>query len=84
VEVEGIEYLYGIPMPVLPEGLQPLECVIIIKGIHMSSGSQTITSLGSENMTPWEAVGMLEIEALRLKMVYTATANNYPDLDNEE
>jgi hypothetical protein len=37
-EFEEIEYIYGIPMPSLPEGLQPLECVILIKGIMLDEG----------------------------------------------
>lgn len=69
-ELEAVEYVYGIMMPSLPEGLQPLECVVLIKGIMMESGQPTVTALGSEGMTPWEAAGMLQMEAQRLIQGY--------------
>lgn len=69
-EVEEVEYVYGIMMPTLPEGLQPLECVVLIKGIMMDSGQPTVTALGSEGMTPWEAAGMLQMESQRLIQGY--------------
>lgn len=69
-EVEPIEYCYGIALPSLPENLQPLECVVLIKGIMMDSGQPTVTALGSEGMTPWEAAGMLQMEAQRLIQGY--------------
>lgn len=68
---EETVYIYGIEMPVLPEGLQPLECVVLIQGINMENGQPTITAMGSENMTPWTAVGMLRMEATRLETGYT-------------
>ena len=84
-EVEEIEYCYGIALPALPEGLQPLECVVLIKGIMMDSGQPTVTALGSEGMTPWEAAGMLQMEAQRLIQgyVYGGMAF-YDDSDDEE
>lgn len=67
---EEINYVYGIEMPSLPEGLQPLECVLLLKGIMMDSGEPTVTALGSEGMTPWEAAGMLQMESARLIQGY--------------
>lgn len=67
---EEVEYVYGIPMRPLPEGLQPLECIVIIKGMYMENGDATMTSIGSEGLIPWEVVGMLEMEAQRIKMHY--------------
>lgn len=81
---ERVEYCYGIPMPVLPEGLQPLDCVVLIKGLMMDSGQPTITALGSRSMTPWDAVGLLEMESHRLKMGYTLTATYFGDDDEED
>lgn len=69
-DFEEIEFCYGIPLPSLPEGLQPLECVILIKGLMMESGEPTVTALGSEGMTPWEACGMLQMESQRLIQGY--------------
>lgn len=85
-EVEEVEYVYGIMMPTLPEGLQPLECVVLIKGIMMESGQPTVTALGSEGMTPWEAAGMLQMEAQRLIQgyVYGGISNGFFDDDDDD
>jgi hypothetical protein len=87
-EVEEVEYVYGIMMPTLPEGLQPLECVVLIKGIMMDSGQPTVTALGSEGMTPWEAAGMLQMEAQRLIQGYVfggmGSTGFFEDDDDDE
>lgn len=85
-ENKKVEYVYGIPMPVIPEGLQPLECVVLMQGIMLDSGQPTITAMGSEGMTPWMAIGMMRIEQARLEMGYTlsAVALNDDDDDDEE
>ena len=84
-EVAEIEYCYGIALPSLPEGLQPLECVVLIKGIMMESGQPTVTALGSEGMTPWEAAGMLQMEAQRLIQGYVYGGMTfYEDDDDDE
>lgn len=88
LEMEEIEYCYGIPLPSLPEGLQPLECVILIKGLMMDSGEPTVTALGSEGMTPWEACGMLQMESQRLIQGYVfggmGATGFYEDDEEEE
>ena len=68
---DGCEYVYGVCMSRLPEGLQPLEIVVLIEGIMMDTGQPTITAIGSEGMKPWSAVGMLRMEASRLEQAYT-------------
>lgn len=78
------EYCYGIEMPTLPEGLQPLDCVVLISGIMMDTGQPTITAMGSENMTPWMAVGMMAVESQRLTMGYTLTAVALDMEDDDE
>lgn len=71
-EEEGeYEYVYGIALPQLPEGLQPLSCLVLIEGIMMDSGQPTITAIGSEDMKPWVAVGIMRMEASRLENAYT-------------
>jgi len=81
---EEFTYVYGIEMPNLPPDLQPLECVVLLTGIDMETGSPTMTSLGSERMAPWVAVGLLETEAHRLKMSYTFSAISVDDDDDED
>lgn len=85
-ELGDITYIYGLAMPVLPEGMQPLECVILIKGIMMESGQPTITAMGSEGMTPWEAVGMMQMEAQRLVNGYSfgGIGTGFFDDDDDE
>lgn len=84
---EEYELVYGLMMPVLPEGIQPLECVVLLKGIVMETGQPTITALGSEGITPWEATGMLQMEAQRLIAGYTFGGMGtgfYDDDDDDE
>lgn len=81
---DEFEYCYGIPLPKLPPGLQPLECVILLTGIDMENGSPTMTSLGSQGMAPWNAVGLMELEVHRLKMGYTFSAIALDDEDEDE
>lgn len=83
-EGEKVEYVYGIPMPTLPPGLQPLEAVVMLQGIMLDTGQPTITAMGSEGMTPWMAVGMMRIEQARLEMGYTLTAVALNDDDDDE
>lgn len=86
-EVECEELVYGMQMPCLPEGLQPLECVVLIEGIQMSTGQPTITAMGSEGMRPWVAVGMLRMEAFRLEQSYASLGDSgdfYDDEDEED
>lgn len=83
-EVEQ-QYVFGIPVPDINEGVQPLECLILIKGINMEDGSPTMTTIGSEGITPWEALGMMsmEIERLKFMTVYTSMTQ-YEDEEDEE
>lgn len=73
--------VFGIPMPSMVEGFQPLECVVLIQGIIMDNGNPTMTSLGSAGMTPWVAVGLMELEIERLKMSYVFSAEDHSDDD---
>lgn len=83
-EEEEYEYVYGIQMPKLPPDLQPLECVVLLTGIDMTTGSPTMTSLGSERMAPWTACGLMAVEQHRLKMSYTFSAISLDDDDEDE
>lgn len=86
-EESDCEYCYGLCMPKLPEGLQPLECVVLIEGIQMDTGQPTITAMGSEGMKPWVAVGMLRMEAFRLEQSYASLGDSgdfYDDEDEED
>lgn len=73
--------VYGIPMPSMLEGFQPLECVVLIQGIDMNNGNPTMTSLGSAGMTPWVAVGLMELEIERLKMSYVFNSTDHSEED---
>ena len=84
---DGCEYVYGICMPRLPEGLQPLECVVLIEGIQMDSGQPTVTAMGSDGMRPWVAVGLMRMEAARLEQGYIFGGNGsgfFEEDDDEE
>lgn len=86
-EDENQQYVFGIPVPDMNEGVQPLECLILIKGINMEDGSPTMTTIGSEGITPWEAIGMMDVEMERLKFmtVYSLMSNdNGEDEEYEE
>lgn len=83
-ETSKFEFCFGIPLPKLPPSLQPLECVILIVGIDMETGSPTMTSLGSEGMAPWTAVGLMSVEMHRLKMGYTFSAISLEDDDEDD
>lgn len=77
-------YVYGICMSQLPEGLQPLECIVLIEGIMMDTGQPTITAMGSEGIKPWAAAGMLRMEANRLEHGYIFSGHDGFDDDDED
>lgn len=83
---DGCEYVYGVCMPRLPEGLQPLEVVVLLEGIDMNSGQPTVTAMGSDGMKPWVAVGLMRMEAARLEQGYIFGGNGvgFDDGDDEE
>lgn len=81
---DGCEYAYGICLPRLPEGMQPLECVVLIEGIEMNTGQPTFTAVGSDGMKPWVAVGLLRMEAARLEQAYIFGGQGFEDDDEEE
>ena len=81
---DGYEYVYGVAMPQLPPGLQPLEIIVLIEGIMMDTGQPTITAMGSEGMKPWTGVGLLRMEAARLEQGYVYGGNDGFDLEDEE
>lgn len=83
-EDDGCEYVYGVCMPQLPVGLQPLEVLVMVEGIMMDTGQPTITAMGSEGMRPWSAVGMLRMEASRLEQGYTFGGIGEYEEDEEE
>ena len=66
---EDQEYVFGIAVPDVSEGIQPLECIVLIKGIDMETGMPTMTTIGSEGITPWEALGMMNMEIERIKFM---------------
>jgi hypothetical protein len=65
-------YVFGIEITNVAPGIQPLECVILVKGIDMNTGSPTVSSVYSDGITPWEAIGLMsmEMERLRFMTVY--------------
>lgn len=84
-EVEK-QYVFGIEVPDLSEGVQPLEVLILIKGINMEDGSPTMTVIGSDGITPWEAVGMMNVEMERMKFmtVYATMVQEAAEEEYEE
>ncbi len=85
-EESDCDYVYGVCMPRLPLGLQPLEVIVLIEGIMMDTGAATITAMGSEGIKPWSAVGMLRMEAARLEQAYIELGDSgeFDDDDEEE
>ena len=79
------QYVFGIEVPDMSPGVQPLECLILIKGIDMENGSPTLTTIGSQGITPWEAIGMMytEIERQKFMTVY-ASFQTQEEEDEEE
>lgn len=75
---EEATYVFGIEVPDIDEGVQPLECLILIKGINMEDGNPTMTAIGSAGITPWEAIGMMQMETERLKFlsIYVSMTQN--------
>jgi hypothetical protein len=86
VEDDGYEYCYGVAMPQLPAGLQPLEIIVLLEGIDMNTGQPTITAMGSDGMKPWSAIGLLRMEAARLEQgyIYGGSGVGFFDDDEEE
>ena len=83
-EVEPIqEYLFGIPIPSMNDNVQPLECLILIKGIDMETGGSTMTTIVSEGVAPWESLGMLSMEIERIKFMTVYTSMNQQEDDEE-
>lgn len=84
-EVEK-QYVFGIEVSDLPEGIQPLEVLILVKGINMEDGSPTMTVIGSDGITPWEAVGMMHVEMERMKVmtVYATLVHEAEEEEEEE
>ena len=76
-EVEQ-QYVFGIEVPDITEGIQPLECLVLVKGINMEDGSPTMTAIGSAGITPWEACGMMSMELERMKFmtIYASMQHN--------
>lgn len=68
------QYVFGIEVPDMSPGIQPLEVIVLIKGINMEDGSPTLTTIGSQGLTPWEAIGMMytEIERQKFMTVYAS------------
>lgn len=83
---DGCEYVYGVCMPQLPAGLQPLEIIVLLEGIDMDTGQPTITAMGSDGMKPWTAIGLLRMEAARLEQgyIYAGSGNGFYDEDEED
>lgn len=83
---DGYEYCYGVAMPQLPVGLQPLEIIVLLEGIDMITGQPTITAMGSEGMKPWSAIGLLRMEAARLEQgyIYSGSGDGFFNEEDEE
>ena len=79
------ELVYGIPVPEMTEGLQPIEVIVLIKGINMEDGSPTMTTVVSPGMTTWEAAGLMTIALERVKtMAMMDLFEAYEDDDEDE
>lgn len=75
--------VFGIPVLSIEEDIQPLECMILVKGINMKTGMPTMTTIGSEGITPWEAMGMMQMEIERIKMFALFESVHGDDEDEE-
>lgn len=77
-------FVFGIPVPNMTPNIQPLECLILIKGINMEDGSPTMTTIGSSGITYWESIGMMDLEIERIKFmsVYNTLTQNSEEDEN--
>jgi hypothetical protein len=84
-EDDGQEYIFGIAVPSMDANIQPLELIVLIQGINMDDGNPTMTTIGSEGITPWMAAGLMTIELERLKaMSVIHTMGGYVNEDEED
>lgn len=77
----GTTLVFGLPVEDMDDNVQALECLVLVKGINMENGSPIMVTVGSGGMPIWEIIGMLEMEAHRLK---TLTTFMMHQLSNEE
>ncbi len=85
LEEDYQELVYGIPVPEMTEGLQPIEVIVLIKGVNMEDGSPTMTTVVSPGMTTWEAAGLMVIALERVKtMAMMDLFETYEDEDDED
>ena len=57
--------VFGIEVPGLPEDIQPIELIVIVKGLRTDKGAEgefpyCLASRISNGLSTWEAVGMAE------------------------
>lgn len=82
VEEDGQVLVFGIPVEDMDANIQPLEVLVLVKGINMETGSPMMITVGSGGIPIWEIIGMLDMELARLRnmALYATSVSN----DDEE
>jgi hypothetical protein len=85
-EESGTTLVFGLPVEDMDSNIQPIDCLVLVKGINMETGSPMMVTVGSGGLPIWELIGMLEMEAARLKMmtVYANMAHVGEEDEDEE
>lgn len=81
-EESGQTLVFGIPVEDVDANIQPLDVLVLVKGINMDTGSPMMITVGSGGIPIWEIIGMLDMELERLK--YMAVSVSYPLLDEDQ
>lgn len=64
--------IYGLELPDLPDDIHPVGCVILVKVLEVDSGNYTWVPMMTEDMNPFEALGILELETFSRKFSFVA------------
>ena len=79
-EEEGQTLVFGIPVEDVDANIQPLEVLVLVKGINMDTGSPMMITVGSGGIPIWEIIDMLDMELARLRnmaLYATSTSSEY-------
>lgn len=84
-EEEGQTLVFGIPVEDVDANIQPIDVLVMIKGINMETGAPMMITVGSGGIPIWEIIGMLDMELCRLRnMALYATSSSSEYEPDEE
>ncbi len=55
-----MQTVYGVQLEDIPHDATPLEAIVIVKALD-ENGEHCLYRRGSEGLSPWETIGMLQI-----------------------